>query len=148
MGVASFALHDALTVEQELGDVSERGGVASSDAAMDELLQQVSQKQINSGGLRQIFHALQKIGGKGGGVFRGASSGLALADGSGVLLIRVIGAEDRMRSARLQTAAAGLGLVLAASWHCEGSFFWDLGWRGRGSLCNLLMGRELCVISV
>ena len=42
LGVASFALHDALAVEQKLGDVSQRGGVASSDAAMDELLQQVS----------------------------------------------------------------------------------------------------------
>jgi len=31
-----------LAVEQKLGDVSQRGGVASSDAAMDELLQQVS----------------------------------------------------------------------------------------------------------
>jgi hypothetical protein len=42
LGVAGLALHDALAIEQELGDVRERGGVASTDAAMDELLQQVS----------------------------------------------------------------------------------------------------------
>jgi hypothetical protein len=42
LSIASFALHHALAVEQKLGDVSQRGGVASSDAAMDELLQQVS----------------------------------------------------------------------------------------------------------
>jgi len=58
LGIASFALHDALAVEQKLGDVRERGGVASSDAAMDELLQQVFQKQIDGSGLRKTLYAL------------------------------------------------------------------------------------------
>jgi hypothetical protein len=65
-------------------------------------------------------------------VFGGASSGLALMHSSSVLLIRVISAEERMGSTRLQAAAAGLGLMLTASGHCEASFFgiWDGGWPG------------------
>jgi hypothetical protein len=35
--VASLALHNAVTVEQELRDVRQSGGVATTDAAMREL---------------------------------------------------------------------------------------------------------------
>jgi hypothetical protein len=57
-GIASFALHYALAVEQKLRDVGERGGVAPSDAAMDQLVQQVFQEMVYVGRYGQTFHAL------------------------------------------------------------------------------------------
>ncbi|HZC66445.1 MAG TPA: hypothetical protein VE545_07710 [Candidatus Dormibacteraeota bacterium] len=57
-GVASFALHDALAVEQQLRDVGERGGVAPADAAMDQLVQQISQKMIDVGRYSETFYTL------------------------------------------------------------------------------------------
>jgi hypothetical protein len=56
--IARFALHDALAVEQELRNVGESCGVASSDAAIYELLEQISQEKIYGCGSGQIFYAL------------------------------------------------------------------------------------------
>lgn len=57
LGIAGFALHDALAVEQELRDVGEGGGVTPADATTDPLFQQISQKMIYVGRCGQISYA-------------------------------------------------------------------------------------------
>jgi hypothetical protein len=46
LGVLGLAVHDALAVEEELGDVGEGGGVAAGDAVVGEVFQEIGEEEV------------------------------------------------------------------------------------------------------
>jgi hypothetical protein len=105
-----LAMHDALAVEEELGDVGEGGGVAAGDAMVGEIFQEVGQEEIDGGGLREVFRAGEESGGDG---FDGLGA-LRLGCERFGLGAGVEGAERGVARGQEHTAAAaGGGVVLA-----------------------------------
>jgi hypothetical protein len=62
LGVFLLALHDAEAVEDELGDVGHGGGLASGDAALGQLFQEVAEEEVDGGGRGEGFRAGEEFG--------------------------------------------------------------------------------------
>jgi len=61
-GVAGFAEHDAVAVEEELGDVGEGGGIAAGDAMQGEILQEFAKEEVDGGWGREVVDAGEEFG--------------------------------------------------------------------------------------
>jgi len=60
-----LAMHDREAVEEELGDVGHGGGLASGDAALGQLFQQVAEKEVDGSGCGETFRTGEEFCGGG-----------------------------------------------------------------------------------
>jgi hypothetical protein len=135
LGVLGLAMHDALTVEEELGDVGHGDGVSAGNAVVGDLLEEIAEEEVYGGRGLQVGDALEELLGYRGTVFGRAKSLLgvgcvAVADVLGVLTLGMVGAESGVAGGEwFEAAAAGFGVVLAAGVGCgHGVILCGFGW--------------------
>ena len=85
-----------------MADISERDGVAARNAFQGDLLDKISEEAIDRGGIAEVADACQELGG-------GFASALSLE-----AALSVLGAEARSGTHDEHTAAAALGVDMAA----------------------------------
>jgi len=127
-GLLRLAVHDALTVEKELGDVGEGGGVAAGDAVVGKVFEEIGEEEVDGGGLREVIGAGEEIYRDSLSLGYGFSFGLFAKLGAGVMIAEgwVMGAMSmwQRRSS------------CPRCWHC------DSGLSLRGIGCPLSVGCE------
>jgi hypothetical protein len=97
--VEHFFFHDGEAVEEQLAEVRVRDGVETLDALASELLDDVSQEEVDAGGGGEVFDGSEKLGGEGFVVGLAAPARLAC----------VVGAQGGMVPSEKHAAAVSSG---------------------------------------